>query len=158
MLVQTKDSVSAQKSRKIAGLNDRESWAIKRCFHMGDETEMKLASLAMHIGAKWFWNMFWSHFFIFHNLKICLTLYMTRMLFWVFKVAPIGSLYLFWHDSGATLLQRQRLAWGKSLLSPCPLWIALCQLNFYQKFPNFFVVKIDINLVNLTPCQAHWIL
>ena len=66
MWVQTKDSVSAQKSRKIAGLNDRESWAIKRCFHMGDETEMKLASLAMHIGAKYFlkshshflWNTF----------------------------------------------------------------------------------------------------
>ena len=55
--MQTKDSVSAQKSRKIAGLNDRESWAIKRCFHMGDETEMKLASLAMHIGAKCFWNI-----------------------------------------------------------------------------------------------------
>ena len=54
MWVQTKDSVSAQKSRKIAGLNDRESWAIKRCFHMGDETEMKLASLATHNGGKYF--------------------------------------------------------------------------------------------------------
>ena len=52
MLMQSKDFVSAQKSRQIAGLNDRESWAIKRCFHMGDETEMKLASLAIHIGAK----------------------------------------------------------------------------------------------------------
>ena len=59
--MQTKDSVSAQKSRKIAGLNDRESWAIKRCFHMGDETEMKLASLAMHIGAKYFLKSH-SHF------------------------------------------------------------------------------------------------
>ena len=68
MWVQTKDSVSAQKSRKIAGLNDRESWAIKRCFHMGDETEMKLASLAMHIGAKHFLK---SHFhFLWNAFKI----------------------------------------------------------------------------------------
>ena len=68
MWVQTKDSVSAQKSRKIAGLNDHESWAIKRCFHMGDETEMKLASLAMHIGAKHFLK---SHFhFLWNAFKI----------------------------------------------------------------------------------------
>ena len=66
--MQTKDSVSAQKSRKIAGLNDRESWAIKRCFHMGDETEMKLASLVMHIGAKYFLK---SHFhFLWNTFKI----------------------------------------------------------------------------------------
>ena len=22
--------------------------------------------------------------------------------------------------------------------SPCPFWVEFCQLNFYQKFPNFF--------------------
>ena len=31
---------------------------------------------------------------------------------------------------------------------PCPFWMRFCQLNFYQKFPTFFVVKIDINLNN----------
>ena len=32
------------------------------------------------------------------------------------------------------------------------------ELDFYQKFPTFFEVKIYINRVNLTPCQAHWVL
>ena len=32
------------------------------------------------------------------------------------------------------------------------------QLNFYQKILNFLEVKIDINQVNLTPYQAHWVL
>ena len=41
---------------------------------------------------------------------------------------------------------------------PCPFWIRFCQLNFYQKFPIFLEVKIDINRVNLTPRQAHWVL
>ena len=30
------------------------------------------------------------------------------------------------------------LAWGVIFLSPCHFWIRFCQLNFYQKFPNFF--------------------
>ena len=30
------------------------------------------------------------------------------------------------------------LAWEGILLSPCPFWIRFCQLNFFQKFPNFF--------------------
>ena len=39
----------------------------------------------------------------------------------------------------------------------CPCWIRFCQLNFYQKLPNFLEVKININWVNLTPRQAHWV-
>ena len=27
-----------------------------------------------------------------------------------------------------------------------------------KKFQTFLEVKIDINRVNLTPCQAHWVL
>ena len=27
---------------------------------------------------------------------------------------------------------------NSGLLFPCPFWIRFCQLNFYQKFPNFF--------------------
>ena len=44
---------------------------------------------------------------------------------------------------------------GGSLLSPCYSGIGFCQLIFYQKCPNFLEVKIDINWINLTPCQAH---
>ena len=33
--------------------------------------------------------------------------------------------------------------------------IVILRLNLYQKFQNFFEVKIGINGVNLTPCQAH---
>ena len=29
-------------------------------------------------------------------------------------------------------------ACGKILFTPCPFWIRFCQLNFNQKFPNFF--------------------
>ena len=29
------------------------------------------------------------------------------------------------------------MAWGRALYTPCPFWIRLCQLNFYQKFPKF---------------------
>ena len=29
---------------------------------------------------------------------------------------------------------------------------------FYENFPTFFEVKININRVNLTPCHAHWVL
>ena len=36
---------------------------------------------------------------------------------------------------------------GRALLSPCPFWTEFCQ-----------EVKIDINRVNLTPCQAHEVL
>ena len=35
--------------------------------------------------------------------------------------------------------------------SPVHFCIRLCQLNFYQKYSNFFEVKIVINLINLTP-------
>ena len=44
---------------------------------------------------------------------------------------------------------------GGAFLSPCPCWIRFCQLNFFQKFPNFFEVEIDINPIILTPCPAH---
>ena len=37
---------------------------------------------------------------------------------------------------------------------PCPFWTRFCQLNYYQKFPNFLEVKIDINQVNLTSCHT----
>ena len=30
---------------------------------------------------------------------------------------------------------------NSGLLFPCPFWIRFCQLNFYQKFPNFFCVE-----------------
>jgi hypothetical protein len=34
--------------------------------------------------------------------------------------------------------------------------IRYCQLNIYQKkFQTFLEVKIEINRVDLTPCQAH---
>ena len=48
------------------------------------------------------------------------------------------------------------MAWGAILLSPCHFWIKFCRLNFCVLC--FLEVKIDINWVNLTPCQAHWVL
>ena len=30
------------------------------------------------------------------------------------------------------------MVWREILLSPCPFWIGFCQLNFYQKYPNYF--------------------
>ena len=47
---------------------------------------------------------------------------------------------------------------GMTLALPCPFWIRFCLLNFYPKFPNFLEVKININQVNMTPCQAHWVI
>ena len=44
---------------------------------------------------------------------------------------------------------------GGHFQPPCPIWIRFCQLEFYQKFPIFLEVNIDINRVILTPCQAH---
>ena len=41
---------------------------------------------------------------------------------------------------------------------PLSILDQICQLIFDQKFPNFFKVKMCINQVNLTPCQAHWVL
>ena len=46
---------------------------------------------------------------------------------------------------------------GMILLFLCHFWIRFCWLNFYQKVPNFFEVKIDINQVILTPCPVYWI-
>ena len=43
--------------------------------------------------------------------------------------------------------------WGT--FHPLSFCIRFCQMNFYQKNSNFFEVKIDINWVNLTTCQAH---
>ena len=47
-----------------------------------------------------------------------------------------------WHEAG----------W---IYPPYNFWIGFCQLNFYKKFQTFLEVKIEINLDNLTPCQAH---
>ena len=37
------------------------------------------------------------------------------------------------------------------IISPYHFWIRFCQLIFYQNFPNFLKVTIDINRVILTP-------
>jgi hypothetical protein len=42
--------------------------------------------------------------------------------------------------------------------TPCNFGIGFCQLNVFQNFQTFLEVKIDINQVNLTPYQAHWVL
>ena len=48
------------------------------------------------------------------------------------------------------------MAWGRAPSTPLSF---LDQLNSYQKnFQTFLKVKFDINRVNLTPCQAHWVL
>ena len=39
---------------------------------------------------------------------------------------------------------------------PCPFWIRFLAAYFYQNFQSFFEVKIDINRINLTPCQVLW--
>ena len=50
-----------------------------------------------------------------------------------------------WHEGGYCYLL---VLFGSDFVS----WILI------KKFKTFLEVKIDINLVNLTPCQAHWVL
>ena len=67
----------------------------------------------------------------------------------MFELAQLyrGSNNYFFHLSFQTFWH-----WGVILLSPCDFfrWI------FIKTFQTFLEVKIDINQVNLTSCQAHW--
>jgi hypothetical protein len=40
----------------------------------------------------------------------------------------------------------------------CLFWIIFWQLSFSKNSQTVLEVKIDIDCINLTPCQAHWVL
>ena len=58
-----------------------------------------------------------------------------------------------YNRSALPYLARERI-----LLSPCPIWINFIIGFFSKNFQTLLEVKIDINWVDLTPCQLHGVL
>ena len=67
------------------------------------------------------------------------------------------------HEDGTATISCKEI---HEKLAPTSSWLILIGsfldkillADFYQKFPNFLEVKIDVIQVNLTPYQDHWVL
>ena len=76
-----------------------------------------------------------------------------------------GTILLPWEKGGTSAQGRRNHGAGPRILANTligmrgdtfiPLSILDKILSVNQNFPNFLKVKIDINGVNLIPCQAH---
>ena len=121
-----------------------------------------------------FFPQFFSHFFSFFNFLWILFL----ILFYSIAIKlKISSNYFYWMELSniirtgnvAKMYQTAEILnlqdWRSTLIGmsmrddtfislhflESKIWIRFCQLNFYQKFTNFFGS-------DLTPWQAHWVL
>ena len=54
--------------------------------------------------------------------------------------------------------KKPKVAWGRALSTPVLFGSDFVSLFLIKKLQTFLKVKIDNNWVNLTSCQAHWVL